>query len=43
MLTLPVGARIDSTAGRSELARTLRPLSADRSLRVVSFLPAGDR
>jgi len=43
VVTLPAGERIVSPAGRADLARILRPLSADRSLHVVSYLSAGDR
>jgi len=41
--TLHGGQQVASTAGRSELARILRPLSADRSLHVVSYLTGADR
>jgi len=43
VVTLPAGEQITSPAGRSDLARILRPLSADRSLHVVSYLSARDR
>ena len=43
VVTLPAGERIVSPAGHSDLARILRPLCADRSLHVVSYLPTGDR
>jgi len=42
VVTLPAGERITSPAGRSDLARILGPVSADRSLRVVSYLSAGN-
>lgn len=43
VVTLPAGERIASSAGRSDLASILRPLSADPSLRLVSYLSSGDR
>lgn len=43
VVTLPAGERITSPAGRSDLGRTLGPASADRSLRVVSYLSTGNR
>ena len=43
VVTLPASRRVASPAGRSELARILGPLSADHSLRVVSYLSTGDR
>jgi RND superfamily putative drug exporter len=42
VVTLPAGERITSPAGRSDLGKILGPVSADRSLRVVSYLPAGN-
>jgi putative drug exporter of the RND superfamily len=42
LVTLPAGEQITSPAGRSDLSRTLGPVSADRSLRVVSYLSAGN-
>src|SRR5258708_5757985 len=42
VVTLPAGERITSPAGRSDLGRVLGPVSADRSLRVVSYLSAGN-
>jgi putative drug exporter of the RND superfamily len=42
VVTLLAGERITSPAGRSDLGKILGPVSADRSLRVVSYLPAGN-
>ncbi len=42
VVTLPAGERITSPAGRSDLARILGPVSADRMLHVVSYLSAGN-
>ena len=43
VVTLPAGQPASSPAGRDDLARILRPLSADRSLHVVSYLSGRDR
>src|SRR5712691_7643613 len=43
VVTLPAGERIVSPTGHSDLARILRPLCADRSLHVVSYVSARDR
>ena len=42
VVTLPAGERVTSPPGRSVLGRVLGPLSADRSLHVVSYLSAGN-
>jgi uncharacterized membrane protein YdfJ with MMPL/SSD domain len=42
LVTLPAGEQITSPAGRSDLGRTLGPVSADHSLHVVSYLSAGN-
>jgi putative drug exporter of the RND superfamily len=42
LITLPAVERITSAAGRSDLTRILAPVSADRSLRAVSYLSTGD-
>jgi putative drug exporter of the RND superfamily len=41
VVTLPAGERVTSPAGRAALDRVLGPVSADRSLHVVSYLSAG--
>jgi len=42
LVTLPAGEQITSPAGRSDLGAALGPVSADRSLHVVSYLSAGN-
>jgi putative drug exporter of the RND superfamily len=42
LVALPAGERITGPAGRSDLSRILTSLSADRSLRVVSYLSTGN-
>jgi putative drug exporter of the RND superfamily len=42
LVNLPAGDQITSPAGRSDLGRTLAPVSADRSLHVVSYLSAAN-
>jgi putative drug exporter of the RND superfamily len=42
LVTLPAGEQITSRTGRSDLGRALGPVSADRSLHVVSYLSAAN-
>jgi len=43
VVTLPAGEPVTSPAGRSDLEAALGPVSADRSLHVVSYLSTGRR
>jgi putative drug exporter of the RND superfamily len=43
LVTLPSGEQVTSPAGHSDLGAALGPVSADRSLHVVSYLSTGNR
>jgi putative drug exporter of the RND superfamily len=42
LVTLPAGEQVTRRAGRSDLGRALGPVSADRSLHVVSYLSSAN-